>query len=301
VLTPDRVLDPGTRYVVGGARIPTSPDADCLGPPGGSGESYPFSEPVALGLLSAAGRANRKLNPLLISDQFGFGLLLCGIGGAEAEQGETFWYLKRNHEEATVGADQLEVSNGDEILFYLAPDAFPAPNPKELELEAPARARPGEPFSVRVVQHGCVTDPNTFEVTCDTVPAAGVAIAGAPKATTTGPDGTATIAAGAGRLGLTAARAGDIQSKTLEVCLDERLSNCPVRHGVDLVGSGRGDRVRGTKGEDRVRARAGRDVIDIRAGGRDKVACGPGRDKVLRRRADRDDDIAGDCEVLRRR
>jgi hypothetical protein len=38
VLTADRVLDPGTTYIVDeGVTVPTRPDADCFGPPGGSG------------------------------------------------------------------------------------------------------------------------------------------------------------------------------------------------------------------------------------------------------------------------
>ena len=57
--------------------------------------------------------------------------------------------------------------------MYLAPDDFPAPNPDELELVAPARAKPGEPFTVSVIEHDCVTDQVTFETSCESVPAAG--------------------------------------------------------------------------------------------------------------------------------
>src|SRR5688572_7171038 len=166
VLTPDRVLDPGTTYIVDeGVTVPTRPDADCFGAPGGSGAEYTYEKPNALSLLATAGRATKAVSPLLLTDQFGFGLGICGVGGQEAKAGESFWYFKAEHQEATVGADQVEISDGDEVLFYLAPDNFPDPNPAELELRAPAGATAGEPFTVKVVEHACVTDPNSFETT----------------------------------------------------------------------------------------------------------------------------------------
>jgi hypothetical protein len=50
-------------------------------------------------------------------------------------------------------------------------------------------------------------------------------------------------------------------------------------------------------GADTVATGAGRDVVRTRDGARDRVSCGPGRDRVL---ADALDDVAADCErVLR--
>ena len=41
VLTPTQVLDPGTTYIVDDSvTVPTRPEADCLGPPGGSGATF---------------------------------------------------------------------------------------------------------------------------------------------------------------------------------------------------------------------------------------------------------------------
>ncbi len=151
VLTPDTVLDPGTTYYVpGDITVPTTPQADCFGPPGGSGAEFTYDTPNALSLLASAARTDRNVGPLALTDQFGFGLGICAIGGQEASSGSSFWYFKANHEESSLGADQVELKSGDEVLFYLAPDAFPNPNPAELELLAPAGVKAGTPFDVTV-------------------------------------------------------------------------------------------------------------------------------------------------------
>ena len=228
VLTPTRVLDPGTTYLTGPERVTTDPAADCnFGGAGGTGASFEFTEPTALGLLASAARANPDLRPLSVTDEFGFGLAICAIGPVDDQEG-TFWYLKRNHTELSVGADQEPIANGDEFLVFLAPDNFPAPNPDELELVAPARAKPGEPFTVSVIEHGCVTDQVTFETSCESVPAVGAAVGGA----ITGADGTAELTAdAAGKLSLVATRGADIPSKSLKVCVSANPGECPARRG----------------------------------------------------------------------
>lgn len=303
VLTPTRVLDPGTTYLVGAESVTTDPGADCnFGGAGGTGSTFELPEPNGLGLLAAGAEADPDLRPLSVSDEFGFGVAICAIGGVDDQPG-TFWYLKRNHQELTVGADQEPIAGGDEFLVYLAPDNFPEPNPDELELIAPARTTPGEPFSVSVIEHGCATDPNTFEVTCQSAPAAGATVAGGGVEATTGADGTAQLtAAASGRLKLTATRGTDIPSQALRVCVKEDIDLCPKRHGERIVGSADGERIKGTKGPDVIRGRGGDDRIDVRGGEVDKVDCGPGEDKVLVRRGDEDADrLAGDCERPRRR
>lgn len=304
VLAPDRVLDPGTSYIVADSvTVPTRPDADCFGPPGGSGAEYSYERPNVLSLLATAGRTTPSVRTLSLTDQFGFGLGICGIGGAESSLGESFWYFKVNHAEATVGADQLALRNRDEVLFYLAPDDFPNPNPAELELVAPARALAGEAFTVSVIEHGCLTDPVTFEVACESRPAEGVAIAGADAPATTGPGGTATVSiAGPGTARLLAARGADIPSERLSVCVAERLDECPRRRGKRIVGSPAGERIAGTAGSDSIRARGGADRVDLRKGGLDRVDCGKGRDRVTLRRADAGGiEVDGSCERIRRR
>lgn len=305
VLTPDRVMDPGTTYIVDeGVTVPTRPDADCFGPPGGSGAEFSYEKPNVLSLLATAGRTTPGVRKVSLTDQFGFGLGICGIGGVEAKLGESFWYFKVNHEEASVGADQLELRNSDEILFYLAPDAFPSPNPAELELTVPARAKLGEPFSVSVVEHGCVTESSPpFATTCETSPAAGVSIAGGDAIGTTGADGTAQISvAAAGRAKIVATRGTDIPSETLPVCAAAAVEDCPPALGRRVVGSPQADRIKGTAGSDSIRSRGGDDKVDLREGGFDKVNCGTGKDTVRIKRADADSiEIRGSCERIKRR
>jgi Ca2+-binding RTX toxin-like protein len=154
-----------------------------------------------------------------------------------------------------------------------------------------------------VIEHGCATDPSTFEVTCQSTPATGATVAGGGVEATTGADGTAQLtAAASGRLKLTATRGTDIPSQALRVCVKEDIDLCPKRHGERIVGSADGEKIKGTKGPDVIRGRGGDDRIDVRGGEVDKVDCGPGEDKVLVRRGDEDADrLAGDCERPRRR
>lgn len=294
VLTPGQVLDPGTTYYIDDSiTVPTTPEADCLGAPGGSGSEYTYDDPNALSLLATAARASRTVRPLSLSDQFGFGLLICGIGGVDAGPSE-FWYLKSNHEESTFGADQLTVERGDEILFYLAPDNFPEPNPAELELVAPAAANPGDSVAVSVVQHACTTDQATFEVSCSSTPAAGVTIAGGSANATTGADGTAQVKIDESTDELVATRGTDIPSEALEICVS---GECPAKRGERIVGSPQRDKIKGTKGSDTIRARGGADVVDVRKGF-DRVNCGPGKDRVLAPKSG-DAKIARNCENVK--
>lgn len=302
VLTPTRVLDPGTSYVVGEERVRTDRAADCnFGGAGGTGASYDQQPPTALGLLAAGADADRRLSPLSISDEFGFGLAICGIGKVDDREG-TFWYLKRDHRELIVGADQERIHDGDQFLVYLAPDMFPAPNPAELELRGPARARPDEAVTIRAIEHACVTDQVTFEVGCSSDPAPGVEIQAGSTTVTTGADGTARVtAAREGRLRLVGRRGTDIPSNRLELCVNDDRDACAARRGERIVGRSAPDRIKGSAGGDVIRARGGGDRIDIRGGGPDRVDCGPGKDRVLVERSERDDRLARDCERIRRR
>ncbi len=112
-------------------------------------------------------RDRRDLRPLSITDQFSFGLAVCGIGGFEAG-GSSFWYLKRNHVGAQVGGDQLSSGTAIRSCGIWRP-AFP---PVELVLRAPARARPGVPFEVSVLQ---------FDESGARRPAAGATVSGARR------------------------------------------------------------------------------------------------------------------------
>jgi hypothetical protein len=305
VLTPDRVLDPGTTYIVDDdVTVPTRPDADCFGPPGGSGAEYTYDKPNAMSLLATAGRTTKAVAPLSLTDQFEFGLGICAIGGQEAKSGDSFWYFKANHEESTLGADQLNLHNGDDILFYLAPDDFPNPNPAELELRAPARAKVNESFTVKVLEHKCTTDQDTFETTCTTGPAAGATVTGGYSAGTTGEDGTALVSATKpGEISLAAERGSDIPSEALATCIAPDLDACPAERGVDLVGSPQDDSIKGTAGDDEIRSRGGDDNLDLRQGGADRVNCGPGEDvvRVKRKLESPGLDVKSSCEKIKNR
>ena len=84
VLTPTRVLDPGTTYLVGAESVTTDPGADCtFGGAGGTGATFELPEPNGLGLLAAGSEADPDLRPLSVSDEFGFGVAIwipSGIG-----------------------------------------------------------------------------------------------------------------------------------------------------------------------------------------------------------------------------
>ena len=144
VLTADRVLDPGTTYIVDeGVTVPTRPDADCFGPPGGSGAEFTYEKPNALSLLATAGRTTKAVAPLSLTDQFGFGLGICGDRRRRGPMGENFWYFKANHQEASVGADQLEIKPRRRGPVLPRPGRVPEPEPGRARAQPPRRgARP---------------------------------------------------------------------------------------------------------------------------------------------------------------
>lgn len=195
------------------ATVRTDPGADCFGPPGGTGERVHIPNNTALGLLADALPVVDALRPLSITDQFSFGLAICGIGGKVAS-GDEFWYIKRNHVGAQVGGDQLKVKDGDEILWYLAP-GYPAGD--ELALRAPARAKPGVAVEVRVVSY---TDKGKRR------PAKGADVGhGADPTNVHGFTEVAFNHAGTRRL--RADHKGDIPSDVETICVKVHPSNCP--------------------------------------------------------------------------
>lgn len=301
VLSADQVLEPGTSYVVGSERLRTDPEADCnFGGTGGTGEVYRFEKPTAFGLLRAASRFNGDLRPLSVTDEFGFGLALCGVGELDDGPG-TFWNLRKNTNEANKGGDILRVRDGDEITLFLSPDQFPDPNPGQLTLTAPAYSAPGT-FTAHVELTQCVSDPKTFEYVCSTGPAEDVLVSGGDADATTDAGGDATIpVAAAGEYGLSASLAPNIPSRVVTVCVHANPSNCPAAHGKTIVGRDVADVIVDTRGFDRVLARGGADRIRIRRGGRDEVNCGGGRDVVVVDKGDRDDVVFANCERTVRR
>jgi hypothetical protein len=196
----------------GTTSIKTSPKATCLGAgTGGSGKPATIQGATALGLLGQAAKSNARLDPLLITDHFSFGLGLCGVGGAVgSEKTGLSWYLKVNHVNPELGGDSVKLHAGDEVLWALVP--FPYPD--ELALRAPALAKAGAPFKVRVFSY---TDKGKR------APAAGATVTGARRPT--GADGRTTVVLR--RPAVLVAREGkDIPSNRVSVCIGGLA--CPV-------------------------------------------------------------------------
>jgi hypothetical protein len=278
------------RQYTGAVTIGTDPGAKCFGEgTGGSGDRVKLASPNALGAVREALPSAPDLRPLSITDAFadqGFGLGVCGIGGYEA-RGSGYWYVKRNHVGAQVSGSQLKVRQGDDVLWYRTPGY---PPPPELALRAPARARPGVAFQVTV--HSYADDGTRH-------PAAGASVTGA-SAPTDGA-GQAMVTAGAGTATLRASDPPAIPSNRVAVCVAADQSTCPAAHGKRIFGSDAADQIKDTPGRDSIRGRGWGDRIDLRRGGRDRLACGAGRDRVTLAIGDRDDRIAADCERVVRR
>ncbi len=280
------------RQYTGTGRIKTDSQADCFGQgTGGSGDRVEVKGATALGAVRDGRAGDRDLRPLSVTDTFvddGFGLGVCGIGGFES-QGSSYWYVKGDHVGSQVSGSQLRLNPGEDVLWYLTP-SFPPP--PELRLKAPARAQPDVPYQVTVYSYA---DDGTRSA------AAGAEVTGAAAPTGAGGH-TIVTSSEAGTDRLHATRGQDIPSNRVKVCVDPDPSRCPRLHGKRIVGSVRGDEIRGTRGWDAIKAGGGGDQVDLRRGGRDRVNCGRGRhDKVIVGRGDHNNRIAASCERVVRR
>lgn len=262
----------------------------------------------ALGLVQHAGRQNGQLRPLYAQSFSSTpGLFACRIGAYAASGFDSYWLYNLNHQSATQAGDLQRVGRDDTVLWYFVEctesqgySCVAGENyGRELGLRAPARAMPGEPFTVTAFTYSATGRPR---------PQAGIQVAGDGATTgVTDEDGHATItAADSTTLRATRESRGDIPSKPLEVCVAADLSSCPSRRGGDFYGTDRQDLILGGDGPDtikprgkpdRVRSGGGDDYVYARGGGRDRVACGAGHDVVKTTRGE--DDIADDCEEKR--
>ena len=244
--------------------------------------------PTALGLLWSGAAVTKQLRPVAVSDEFDFGLLVCGISSFVG--GDTaYWLYKVDHKSPEVGADQFPLKGGEEVLWYFSDTTANVNTGDELALQAPARAKPDSTVAVRVW---------SYDAAGKRTPAAGAVVQGEDEATTDA-QGRATRrdARSQGTLRLRAERGADIPSQTVSVCITAKPS-CPSRRGKRIVGSAKADRIAGTKGPDsglgrrrrRPRERAG-------AAARTPCAAGAGKDRVS---ADRSDRVGRDCEVVKR-
>lgn len=264
------VLADGTQYASkDDVKVKTDRRADCFGDgTGGSGDKVDVPGGSALAQLVDAGRADRDLRPLSISDSFDFGLALCGIGDAVSPQ-TGFFYLKTGHVASQVGGDQTKVKKGDDVLWYLVED-FNDPVPVELVLSAPATAPEGGDVPVKVTAYA---DDGTKS------PAEGVEVTGASQPT--GAEGTTTVPADAELLELTATGEGAIPSNEEVVCTADKVADCPPGYAETVAGTGEDDSIEAGKAAETILAGGGDDRIDgsgVKAP--DLVKCGGGDDKV---------------------
>jgi hypothetical protein len=298
VLSPRGALEQGTSYVTNSERIKTDPGAKCfIGGEGGSGDRVRLSGPTAMGTLVTAGDATRDLDPLSVTDEFGFGLGLCGIGGVKGNSNR-FWSVTVNHQASQVGGDQIALSQGDDVLWNLT--GFP-PDP-ELELTAAPGAAPGT-LGVTVERWICSTDFPPPDPVCTSEPAPGATVSGGDAPALTDASGAADVPlASSGGYALQATLPDHLDSNIVDVCVSSVAGECPDPGDPPsrrIVGRDRDDEFSATGGWDAIRARGGDDRISIAEGGADRVNCGGGRDRVFVEAGDDDDTIAGNCERVR--
>jgi hypothetical protein len=276
-------LAPGFTYATGSTAVRTDRSRPACN---GSGDVERLRGATALGTLIQAADTRRALRPVRVSDQFSFGLLVCGVGDFRATA-DAFWLYKVNHVAPEVGGDQRRVRNGDEVLWYRSDASRGVNTGDELDVVGPARARSGRPFTARVF---------AYTATGARTPAAGATVTWRGGEATTDAAGRATIQAdGEGELRLRAGRGADVPSSAERVCVAERLRDCSRFRGQRLFGTDGANRLVGTRGADVIRSGRGNDRVRVRGGGSDLVRCGPGRDRV---RASRNDRVARDCEIV---
>jgi len=193
--------------------LKTNPKATCFGPDnGGSGDTVQVKGNTAMGLLASGAKTIPALKPLSITDAFDFGLAICGVGSSVAK-GSSSWYLKINHKAQMVSGDAAKIKAGDEVLWALAKTEAPDYTyPGELVLTAPATAKAGMEFSVRVW---------SYDEKGRKTPAEGAKVSGASAPT--GADGRTTVTL-AKPASLSAKATGEIPSAKVAVCVGGK---CP--------------------------------------------------------------------------
>ena len=254
----------------------------------GSGKAKQLAGATALGTLVDGSLVDTRLDPLLVSDEFAFGLLVCGVGGSNAGGTSSYWLYKVNHVSPEVGADAFTVKPSDDVLWYFVDGARNGGD--ELGLVAPSRVQPGQQFDATVY---------AYDFQGVRRPVAGATVAGGGATATTDASGVAELTLNrAGNRTLRATLDPNIPSAPTKVCVNADLSKCAAARGTRIWGSRHAESISGTKGRDAIVAGAGNDTIAVRRGSVDRVRCGQGSDTV---RAGRRDRVAADCEVVHRR
>ena len=281
-------IGPGFRYAHDSVTYRTANSDSC----NGSGEEGSLDGPTALGLLVQASDFTRDLRPVQISDEFDFGLLVCGIGDFESSD-SAFWLYKVDHVAPEVGADQFPINRSHgEVLWYFQNLTTGSNTGNELELELSENVvQAGTPVEVTVRQ---------YDMNGEATPAAGVTLQGAGDVMTDA-SGKATVTFDeASRPFVRGVRGGDIQTDLLHLCVwEDSASECAKWLTGWTVGTAGDDRLRGTENPERIAGRRGNDKINSRGDGKsDSVRCGRGDDVA---RVDELDRVRRNCETVRRK
>jgi hypothetical protein len=280
-------IGPGFRYVHDSVSYTTSQNEACKG----SGETGSISGPSAMGLLIQAAEFTRDLRPVRISDQFDFGLLVCGVGDYESSD-TAFWLYKVDHVSPEVAGEQFPINRShSEVLWFFQNIETGSNTGDELELT----------LSENVVQEGTPVEVTVraYDENGLASPATGVRLEGASDAMTDA-DGTATVTFEEGRPFVRGVRGNDIQTDLLHLCVwEDSASECRRWLTGWTAGTGEADRIRGTANPERITGRRGDDRINSRGdGAADSVRCGKGDDVA---RVDQVDRVRRSCEKVRRR
>lgn len=118
--------------LTGTTTVRTSRKATCLGGEP-TADRKVVEGPTALGALAGLSGRLPRLDPLLLSGAFDFGIGVCGVGRFVAS-GTQWWALKVNGSLASAGGDSTVVENGDQVLWYLD-RSYARPFPDELRMK----------------------------------------------------------------------------------------------------------------------------------------------------------------------
>ena len=284
----DQDIGPGFHYVHDSVSYRTSQRGAC----NGSGERGSIAGPSALGLLIQASGFTRGLRPVQISDEFEFGLLVCGVGGFNASD-SAYWLYKVDHVAPEVGGEQFAIDRShDEVLWYFVNTTSGSNTGDELELVLVDQVvEAGTPVNVVVRKY----DENGQQT-----PAEGVRLAGVGGVMTDANGSATVVFEEAGRPSLRGERGNDVPTDVEHLCVwEQSASECKKWLTGWVVGTDRADRMRGTANPERIAARRGPDRIRSRGDGMaDSVRCGRGKDVV---RADELDRVRRSCETVRRK
>jgi hypothetical protein len=135
-------------------------------------------------------------------------------GETHASNEAGYWALWINNVHSDLGLCGAETQEGDEVL--VVPDnAGPL-----LELSGlPATVAPGQAVTLRVTEHGFVTNPD-FSTTTSSQPADGATVTYGGSAATTGADGTVQVSFGSsGPVTVQASQAGHVRSVAALTCV----------------------------------------------------------------------------------